>query len=391
MSNSLADLYSLSVEINGSKTFIGPSDFNISLKDSIHSIYPKVFLEINDTSGIFLESKIMMSGIPFKFVIGYNQKEIKMPFVVNSYEVSSTEGLQRMNGTINIELIHQLISKIPIESKAYSNTPSEIINSIVNSYKPIIKKTSIENCESVQDNAYYNPSMPFEEFVDKILLPNSKSKQNSNDPYFCFIDASNKFNYRTYSDIVSNKTGITLFLSSENNNRKENNKILSFQPFSIKLEKEISNLFFKRIYIDEENAETIKETEVSILDSYKSNYPFYDVEKRKSYEFFKIENDIGFKKDSARWNTKKILSLFPEKALVTTLLNTELISGTTINLDITYEAGHSSDTFSGEYVIEDSQHSWNKESKLGYTNLILGKVKSKLPAGSKFNKGDMLS
>jgi hypothetical protein len=66
--------------------------------------------------------------------------------------------------------------------------------------------------------------------------------------------------------------------------------------------------------------------------------------------------------------------LLQDRVLVTIPLYVELCAGKMVSLDTVYGGNIASDSYSGNYLIEQSDHIWNGENQSGFTQLVLTRV-----------------
>jgi hypothetical protein len=386
--NNIAELYTLELEVSGSSTSLGPRDADISISDSIYSIYPKVKISIRDESGIMLDSRFATLGVPFNFVLGYNGEELSLPFIVNTFQTPEQRYQQYLNGTIEIELIHSFFNKFSPEYKAYPNVPSEIITSILRNEK--FQKKYIESTSRIQKNPYYNPGYSFQKFIEKILLPNSRSIENSFDPFYCFIDTNNNFHYETYGAILKRKSlnVKTLYYRSGIKNMNELQKIMEFRPFSLRLDSTIEKIYYNYFYLNEDGS--LEKEKLSLLDNKESPIPIFKAIKEFETIFNnRFSTDAMIEQSNIEINLKKKKNSFFDRIAVTTLLDISSCAGKLIDLEVDIEQETISASYSGRYLIEASTHIWDSKTMKGYTQMILSRQKTEFPVNSRIT-GDLI-
>ena len=380
--NSIEDLYTLELEVNGSSTSLGPRDADISISDSIHVIYPRVTMSISDKSGTMLDSRVTTLGLPYKFTLGYNGQDITLPFVVNTFQTPEQEYLQYLNGRIEVELIHEFFSKFVSEYKAYPDVPSKIITDILRNEK--LTKKYIESTARIQESPYYNPGYSFQDFVEKILLPNSRSTENSFDPFYCFIDANNSFHYETYGAMLKRKSSKTLYYKSGRKDMTELQKVLEFRPFSLRLDSINSKVYYNHFYLDETGSLDLEEEKLSIIDNRQSPYSIFGGSKETKTVFNqKISDSKLIEQSYVSVNNEKKRSMLMDRIAVTTLLDISSCAGKIVELETDYEKENISASYSGKYLIESSTHIWDSKTIKGYTQMILSRQKTEFPINSK--------
>lgn len=379
--NSIADLYTLELEVNGSSSYLGPQDSDISLSDSIHAVYPRAVFSLKDTSGKLLDSRLATLGVNFTFTIGYQNQTIKLPFVVNTFQTTEQDYFQYLNGRLEIELIHSFYTKFETEFKAYEGVPSEIITSLVKDEG--FKKLRIESTAKLQSQPYYNPGFSFKEFVEEVLIKNSKSIESSSEPFYCFIDASNNFHYETCSQMRERKSYKTLMYRSGRDKMEEIQKILEFRPFSLKLDSVYPNLKTRLFYIEDSDDLTLQEEEILVTDNGETPLPIFTKSKDFVTKFNnKISSIESLDRQRAKINDEKRQYLLIDRIAVTTLLDVTSCAGKIVTLDVDFEQENISASYSGDYLIEGSTHIWDSKSQKGYTQMILSRQATEFPVES---------
>jgi hypothetical protein len=376
--------YTLSIKINKASTDLNGDDVSLSFSDSIYELYPKASIQFVDSSGLFLESRITTAGIHFDFSVGYNSKILNLPFLVNYFETPDQLDSNSLNGTILINLIHSFYNSTSNLPKAYSKTTSDIITELISGFKFL--KTDVESTVSLQDSPYYNPMLTFEDFVKNIILPNSISNQNKADPFFCFINSRNEFYFKSFTSLTKNSSGITLFFK-KGRKGNPNEKIMVFRPFSEPFSQVRDTTNFSQSFFDEDSNGDFTTEERSILDDGITPYPIIKLEEQTISQFDGFKDEMGVLRESVKINLKKKKSLLVEKIFIITLLNTELAAGKTVSIETDYLQKDQSLVYSGNYLIEKSTHSWDPESRLGYTRLIVSRKKAIAPSGTLIKEG----
>lgn len=383
--NSVAELYTLKLEVNGTSVALGPEDLDISIIDSIHSVYPRASITIEDTSGKLLDSRFATLGINYTFTIGFNNTQMTLPFVVDNYQTVEQKYTQRLNGTMQIDLIHAIMINYISSFKAYSSVPSSIVNSLISQQG--FSKTYIETTTKIQDQPYYNPNYSFEDFINKILLPNSKSVVNSSEPFYCFIDVQNQFHYETISKMLNRKAYKTLYYKSGINDISSLEKVLELKPFSSKLSEVYPYLTMTQYTIDEDGNLDLEKANYSIKDNRKTPLPVIDKINLSNFQFSnEIKSLDDNKKDLIKLIQKKKGHSQFDRLIVKTFLDITSSAGKVVNLEVDYDLENRSAAYSGTYIIEMSKHTWNSKIQKGYTTMILSRQKATFPMESKITR-----
>ena len=383
--NSIADLYTLKLKINGSSSYIGPTDADLSVSDSIYAVYPRAMMTLKDLSGIFLESRLATLGVDFEFTIGYQSEETRLPFVVNNFQTPDQDYLQFLNGELEMEFIHEFFVKFQAEYKAYELMPSDIIDSIIKKEK--FKNKFIGTTMKLQDTPYYNPGYSFLDFLNKIILPNALSSQYQHDSYYCFIDSSNSFHFETIADMYSRKAFKTLVYRIGRKDINEVNKVLEFRPFSLQLDKTYPNISYRHSFIEEDNPTVLETVNYEMTDNKQSPLPIFKPSNLFTTVFGGFSSDEDKQKAEVQINLQKRNNDLMDRIAVTTLMDTSVCAGKIVQLDTDYDSGNMSGSYSGDYLVEGTNHYWDSSSMKGFTQMILSRQKATFPVGSKLTGG----
>lgn len=373
MIESVADLYILDVTINGNTFSIAPKDVDITFIDSIYSIYPRASIVFKDNTGIFIESRMGTLGVEISFDIGFQDNTVTLPFVVNNFQVSEQGRKQYLNGVYEIDLIHSFFSDTTLNGfQSFDGAPSAIIEEVIKNGSFV--KTYIEETKPIQEALYYNPGLNFKDFLEKVILPNSLSSKNEEEPYYCFIDGGNNFHFETYSNMLSRKASKKIQYIADNKNVDLLEKALDFLPFSLKYEKVQDAIKSNRFYVTKTDPPEFESISSQINDNIKKPFPV------KANDFISSNFTVeGFASETAinqlkiKQNLSKKGKSLVDKIFVSILLDTSVYAGKMVSIEADYEGGNPSASYNGDYLVEGVQHSWDSETEKGYTKLILSK------------------
>lgn len=381
----IVDLYTLELTVNNNTFPIYSKDADIILSDSIYSIYPKVTISFKDSSGIITESRLATLGLKFDFKLGFQDDILNLPFVVNSFQLADSDALPYLNGVLEIELVHSFLKNYKKDFYVYENmSPSDILEDIIKNEK--FRKTIVEKTVSIQDEPYYNNNLTFEMFLDKIIFPNSLSSINQNDPYFCFIDVENCFHFETYSEMVKKSPVKTIKLTPKLDEIGVLEHILEFNPFSSRYENIKDYLKFNHAYIlDDENL-SINEDLKNIIDNRQTPMSIIEEENITYIVNEDFADETSIKQSEIRINNLKKEKNTLDRLFVTTLLDTSIGAGKVIKVESEYQDDNISSSFTGNYLIEATQHSWESETEKGFTRMILSRQKVSYPSDSTITK-----
>lgn len=362
--------YTVDIAINGAyPTEFDMRELTFSMRDSIHSLYSKGSLKFNDVTGYLLESRMFTDGIPIELTLGFNEVVAVNKYLFHRMEVTSTGNPHQLGGEIEVSAIHESYRQQDRKSRAYDAKPSQIMEGLLDY---VFFDKEIEGTKVLTINKLYCPRMNQEEFVQNILLPTSLSLSKNPSPYYCFIDCQDVLHYESLLGMMSKSPVTQLYLTPRTNIGDYYQKILSFSPFSSDVVKLRDSLDFSLEYLSDDGNFGLQSKDVSVSDI-DSPLPIYDLKVGK----VPVLDDIAESFDDlvfASAVSKQRYALLQDRVLVTIPLYVELCAGKMVSLDTVYGGNIASDSYSGNYLIEQSDHIWNGENQSGFTQLVLTRV-----------------
>lgn len=382
------DTYDITLRIEGSDFSSNyPVDMSFSMKDSIHSVTPKLRLTQNDFSGLFQEALFSCEGFQIDVQYGYKDDDLlKNFYIIESDEFSQLLQQTTLAANVGINASHKFQELQQVTSKAYKSRISDIIRQIASKYP--FQNVVINDTGSF--NTWYQPMMTDIEFIEKILLANSYSVNSLSSPFFCFITNRNEFHFRNYNSMFSQVPTETIKLLIPNM-QDENllNKVFDLKRFRNGFKVNFP-MYHRKIYqLSKDNGAVIKD-DVLITDnpSYsgfrlpikEDNYitgysmlPFSEQEKGRQ------ESQDGQKIDQER------NSMFLERFILSIPLNTKVNAGNVVNLEFNVfdenKTTKKSLYFSDKYLVESSNHVWDGQKKQGFTELMVSRKFVNAPVG----------
>jgi len=376
------DYYEIGILAHGIDILIDPKRISFSMHDSIYNIYNTGTLTFNDIGGMFLERLTFMKGSPLEISYGITSSHVnKSKFVItDSYleDVPDTPGI--ISGEITIEFKNAWYHNQEIKSRAYQDSISNIVKDIVTPLDST-NGTNIEQTEGT--DIWYQPLINDAEFIDKILVPHAYSPSANETPFYAYYSNDGIFNlisgYKMFNKGITTTLNFPTRITFDS---ATPDKILNTKYLrnDISLERPLRN---KAIFhITEKDGILEKTTDISsdhlpIEDKYfpaiadMSLETGYINQRRKETDVNKKNSELGYNNYMHRDD------MFLQRFLVLLPLNPKLKSGQKVSINFlsgeTNERDEDSKTFSGDYVIEDSEHIWNGQDSRGYTKLIVGR------------------
>lgn len=378
--------YFVELALNGVSAEIDPSEISFSLKDSIYTIFPTAVIEMNDIEGWILEGRALTNGSEIELTLGYKEYSMKNSYIVNTMETIEGMKSTQLSGNLSSELIHKSYAQNASFVKSYPPNPANIIQELFKESQ--FNEYLVESTKNIPEKRIYNPYMTKKDFIEKILLPNSVSSKNKISPYFCFIDSLNNFHYQSFEQLMKQSNLYELYFGYKKEYDYYNEAILSFFPFTEKLKNNESDMKVQISYLSDDQNPQFKTKEFPIASLNHGAYPIKEVSIAPQYSFHGVTKESSELKTQIRGVYLQKLSLFPDKIAVTTPIFPDYCAGKKVILQVLYGAGGDvSESFSGEYIIEQSDHTWDGSTQQGFTQLVLGSPSPKYPVKSALSRG----
>jgi hypothetical protein len=369
--------YEIELKINDQVIDTDPQSYSFTMKDSIYQLYPELTLDINDEVGILQEFGLFFENIPIQTTFGYENNFIQNNYVIIDDALENKFSPNKLSGIVSVNARHTYYNDQEITSKAYSGNISDITNEVIapNQWNSI----NIDNITA--SSTYYQPLITNEQFLLDILRPNAFSTSSGKSPHYIFIDSANNFNFKSYKTLFNNGSVTTLEFIQQDTETLSINDILDLKRF--KVGSDIYEDYKKRL-VFQHNIEDLELVEnEDLITSYPTEtnkqLSIVQTEKIKSYI------DLGYTKTSlgdkqaleARQINSTYDSMAIEKMLVTLHLNINLLAGKIISINIptadTNTNQENSANYTGEYLIEESVHTWDANNQKAYTQLIISR------------------
>jgi hypothetical protein len=357
---------SLFLKLNGNDSGLSQMSYSVVEFDSIYQLYPKIKLNISDYEGVANEYLAFVDGTQIEVGLGASDDLLKScKFIIAKDAVpqqkTSSNGI---GGDFEVSGIHDYYSAQFKISDAYSSNISDIIRSLANKYK--FNSVNVE--DTINSGLWYQPFVTDSEFMVNFLSPFAFSNSSRNTPFFTFIDSNNNFNFKSFNMMFNSTPIAELSYCTFSMATIPNDKTFSSINFS-QLELSKIRPYFNTVYYDyDENGNEVIEND-SILDysNTQGNYPVVGDSSNPTnivslYDYDVDQDDTENNNKGYKINLHREVIL-PDKVIVNTTLNKELVCGNTVRLNMpSVESNQSSDKSmrnSGIYLIESSYHIWD--------------------------------
>lgn len=363
-----------------------PADWvSFAISDSIHSLYSKMNLNINDKEGKIAELLLSNVGNVIEIKYGYEERPdvtVGGSFVVNQDMMGQTgEDSSIFSGPLDIYFFHEWFNQQSNISRSFQDSISNIVRRISREYN--FNRVNIDR--SGNFGFWYQPLISSAKFLTEILVPRSFSTQSDNTPFFCFIDVHGEFNFLSYKSMFSEDIfNYTYWPKSVGEDSKIDNFILSISRWSDTLQNIKKSINTTSYQIDNDGVFSKKmlNNEEFLTKSLLESYPVSNQignSLNYSLDFYDYEGDEDQKAKEVQLLKQ---SLFRDQFLLLVPFNPSIKAGKTINMDLVLPT-ESNDTFSsrfsGKYLVESTEHVWDGESKASVSKLVVSRKYSKIP------------
>lgn len=363
--------YELNIKIDSQEIAVNSGDFTFSVLDSIHRTFNTANLILSDIGGLLQEFLSTVEGTPIELTIGTSDNQIKGTYVINKDKLEILNNNKILAGTIEIPLVNNVYYEQEKSSKVYEERISNIVRQIVN---PLNFREVIINDTSNQNVWYQTYQYPIE-FIEKRLLPYAISNNSNRSPFFMFIDSSNAFNFRNFGSMnSSNSLGLVTY-RPQVEGQSNFDVVLELSRFRNGLAQ--NHKYKKRALFKEKEDGTIESTNDTFLDYPKDVNRLVPIYKHDLLTstldtwLIKTKDNVdGFIINS----TKE--ALFQDKFIIVIPLDTRYIAGKKITLEVFYPDKKDNlimSQFSDDYLIEESEHIWKGDNKLGLSKLTISR------------------
>lgn len=402
------------VIINNTSIDVDPASISFSVRDSIHNLLPELNFELMDSSGIVQDSCLTSEGIDIKIKYGIaDQSLLDCKFVIESDQLPRTLAKDSIGGKLFINGIHEFYSYQEVKSDSYIGRISEVIRKILYNSKYVFKNNNVipSNNTYINDTGcdyiWYRPMLNEKDFIEQILLPNSYSNNCFDTPFFCYIDSNNNFNFRNYHSLSFETVSKSLkYLEySHSVDKKQAAAVGAYagsssigDRFIIDYKRWKQGSFYnkkywnRKIFSRNRNDGSFDET-IDYISSYPKgmlNYiPIIKDDHTSGFvdlEYSEMDVPLQECFNGRRINSTKD-GFFLERLLLTIPLDTNLHAGNMLELTfpikvVNTNRTENSQVYTGEYLVESTDHVWNGTIKNAYTNLIVSRKFIDIPDSS---------
>ena len=375
------DYYNIELKINKKIADIGHKNLAFTLSDSIYSPVNSCNMSIYDVYGYLQEAYGFASGIDIDLTFGVSNYQITNNFFNINLDNKTFPTKNSLEGAVELNLLPIIIRDQEIISKAYRGRISDVLrNNILSKYK--FKELDIS--DTGNNDIWYQPYISDLKFIHTVLLPNAYSNNANNSPFVSYITSDNIFHFKNLNSLINSAPKMTFYYTTNNDDL---NQVLLVNNLG-KSSNIINNILNNNeIYISRQTGDIVEET-VLFTDSpkevngRKKILGTYDTSIKKAFNLLGFKDTTSFSENEnirGRIYNKLAPDYFVDRLTFDAPLSKtslKLKAGDVIEFK-TYLGGNQSpafsQTFSGNYLIEECNHIWLGSQEIGYTNLVVAR------------------
>ena len=368
--------YEFDIDVDGSDFELNPSEFGITLRDSIHEFYSKANLEVQDVTGVMNEYGLFLNGTSVEVLFGREQDENNSnSYVVNTAPIVEMTHPGLVAGTIDVNLIHQFASVQSVESAAHEGENSEFVEDLLEDGE--FEEVRIQ--PTAWSRIWYRPQLTQRQTI-QLLCEKAYSPDAERTPYFCFIDSRNIFHYESYEAMMNTSSLKELLVRPEDSESHTGRAVYEIYPIPPRFTDKPWR--HRQYWITNEGKIEKKERGLDEVGSQPGQSPLIvdeDLISTYHYEWQKKTEE----QREAKFAKSLKDSLFLQRYVVYAPLDTRMVAGRTIDLSITHYSENGRETSpasSGKYLIEASEHRWDGPEQSSYSKLLLTRNRNEYPA-----------
>lgn len=364
--------YAVGLFVNKAQTSLSPNMFSFSVSDNIYSAFPMLDLSCPDNAGILLELGNFTQGVLLNIKFGIAKDTANLLDIdfrsARRDAISPTSGTPGFSGNLQVKGLHDSYFK---NRKAPNIALKEI--TVADAVKKMFSseiKLKVENTNGKIES--YSFDDPYR-FTRDVLLPQAANEKVR--PYVFFRDLENTLRFQSI-DTLERDAPIEKLTFGEIEGENAYNTLNSFLPYNEGLDKTLTdfNVTGKTLKNDltfEVANKTIaadaKDKIPVVIDTRIHHARYFHRQFNPKVEYGQLNN--AFYADAMR------AGFFVDKAFCTLPLHPNLTAGKVVEVAVSIldkENKHElSETFSGNWLIEQSIHSWAGPLKQAQTQIIL--------------------
>jgi hypothetical protein len=376
--------YDLEVLINGASVSPSANSYALSLRDSIYSAFPSLEIAFSDPSGAFLEYGTFWQGTPVKinFGIAAAGDLLKSEFrVIDRDVVKSGETAPGLSGNLKITALHKSF----FENRESPDLALKEMT-VSDAVKKLFPLAIVEDTRGeIEAYAFDDPYST----VREILLPQATNGKIR--PYCFFRTLEGSLYFESIERLEGGSPMASLELRRIDAQDENMFDIMnSFLPFQESLGGMMEKLHAEGKLLKNDLSFEVEDKSVAADAKYKIPV-MADTRIHHDLYFHRQFNpkvDYGLIKPGLYADAMRA-GFFIDKAVVNIPFHPKLTAGKTVKTEVSiYDASYNailSETFSGIWLIEQSDHLWDGMKKRAGTSLVLCRSSLKPRSDSMLN------
>lgn len=377
--------YTFELDIDDNPFDPSPEDINFSIRDNLFSFFSYGSFSIDDHSSIFLEYRLLNDGIPISIGFGTIDDDTvpKTQFIVDHCNTNGSTKFGILTTIPEVELVHREITNLGVLSRAVSGTTSEVVEKTLESFgfEEIIISASSGS------GIWYRPMQNEQEFIENILLQRSMSSSNEFSPFFAFTTSDNIFHFEDLASLQNKSVKQEFIFRPSNEYTMDPTFISTIIPFTNgyrsskpswnRITSSLTRQDFTQVDLTRTLPERFKKQPLLYGEIGNITDFVYD-------GFFIADDTLDESRKKGYENFLSRKAFFQESFIITTMQPyTNLHAGDKIKITVTTsdESGYADSLyFSGEYIIESSNHEWAGKEEKGFSEFVISRGSATLPS-----------
>lgn len=378
--------YEIELLHNGVEVELTPRHYSFSMIDSIHSIYSRASMSVNDYTGFFQEYLGTAEGNIVELRFGVGDKMLSCPYVVTEDSNPDPDTPKGLTGRVDVNFVHEWHNRQTQSSRSYSGRISDVITQIVNEYpfEPgVVNDTS-------NNDFWLQGQRTQARFITDVLLKNAYSLNADGTPFYAFIDSKNRFNLRNLKSMLYDaKDAFTYIVRPAST---EDPKVYYQTVMGIRRWKRGSRKLWKLRHVQtnviNRDSGALDQDQVDLATGPVPNgrLPILNDEDGTTGSAM-----LGYapvttaEQENVQGQLANLLrdGAFIDEFMLIVPFNPTLTAGSKIRLEVPaiveMDGEELSRQYTGSYLIELCEHVWNGEEEQAFTKLLIGRKYVSLP------------
>lgn len=373
--------YSVGLLINGASETISPSLFSFVIADSVYSSFPTMRLSVDDGSGLLLELGSFTQGIPLNVKLGVARfnDPLDVNFISSRRDVTRHTGANGLNGALDIRAIHEsfLANRDAPNVALKGMTASDAIRKLF----PGESRMNVDGSKgNIEAYAFDDPYA----VARDVILP--QASDGSGRPFMLWRDLSGALNFMSAASLEARAPAASLRMGAPGDDDSFDT-LLSFLPFNEGLDMALRSFAVDGRSLGADLS--VARSAGTVADGARDLVPVLSKSAICGARNFsrRFNPDVDYDSiDGALKADAMRAGYFVDKALCSMPLHAGVVAGSVARIEVSMDGGDGerelSQTFSGNWLVEQSHHIWDGAARRATTELVLCRSSMKPHADS---------